>query len=99
MHKLLIIASIALIIGTCGTVLAQQDDITLCGPPPPPDVTKEISEDKKADLQGQAQALTKYLGSAELGGRIESERKTIYQTTNSQKPFGKTDIWCMLHVW
>ncbi len=44
LHKLLIIASIALIIGTCGTVLTQQDDITLCGPPPPPDVTREISQ-------------------------------------------------------
>jgi hypothetical protein len=73
-----------IILGSCGGAVAQQAN-TACGPPPPPDVTKEISDVKKADLQGKAQALSKYLGSGELAGKIDSERKTIYQTTDESE--------------
>jgi hypothetical protein len=76
---------ITIILGVCGAAVAQQADTASCGPPPPPEVQKEISDTKKTDLEGRAQALSKLLGSGELVAKIESERKSIYQTTNESE--------------
>jgi hypothetical protein len=76
---------ITIVLWVCGAAVAQQADTALCGSPPPPEVQKEISDAKKADLEGKAQALSRFLGSGELGGKIESERKTIYQTTDQSE--------------
>jgi hypothetical protein len=78
--------AIIIILAVCGAAVAQQaDTAALCGPPPSPEVQKEISNTKKADLEGKAQALSKFLGSGEVAGKIESERKSIYQTTNESE--------------
>jgi hypothetical protein len=60
-------------------------DTSLCGPAPSEAVTKELSEKTKGDLEGKAQAISKLLGSADLGGKIETERKTLYQTSDSSE--------------
>jgi hypothetical protein len=71
-----------------------------CGQPPSFAVTKEADESVKGDLSGKAQALSKYLGTAELGGRIESERKTIYQTSEASEATRKDAylayVFCMI---
>ena len=59
---------------------AQQE---ICGPPPTFDVKKEDADAIKGELSGKVQALSKLLGNAELAGRIENERKTIYQTSEA----------------
>jgi hypothetical protein len=61
------------------------DDTSLCGAPPSESVMKELSEKTKGDLEGKAQAISKFLGSADLGGKIETERKTLYQTSDSSE--------------
>lgn len=61
---------------------AQQE---ICGSPPSFDVKKEEADAIKGDLNGKAQALSKLVGNAELAGRIEKERKTIYQTSEGSE--------------
>jgi hypothetical protein len=53
-----------------------------CGKAPEFDIRQESTEKLKGDLKGKAQALTKFLGSAELAGKIESERKELYRTSD-----------------
>jgi hypothetical protein len=69
-------------------VLLQTETATaqhsICGKPPEWEIKSQNTEKLKGDLQGKAQLLTKYLGSAELSGQIQTERQTIYQ--NSEQP-------------
>jgi hypothetical protein len=71
-----------------------------CGAAPSFAVAKEEAEAVKGDLNGKAQALSKYLGTAELGGRIEKERKTIYQTSEGSEAVRKDAylayLFCMI---
>jgi hypothetical protein len=60
-------------------VAAHSQDV--CGSPPSFDVKKEEADAIKGDLTGKAEGLAKFLGEAELGGKIEKERKSIYQTS------------------
>lgn len=64
---------------------AQAEETQVCGPPPPPDVLKEISSKTKGDIEGKAQAISKVLGSAGITGKIESERRKLYQTTDQSE--------------
>lgn len=76
---------------------AQQE---ICGTPPSFDVRKEEADAIKGDLNGKAQALSKFLGNAELTGRIESERKTLYQTSEgsdaNRKDAYLAYLFCMI---
>lgn len=51
----------------------------ICGSPP--EFEKKTSETTKTlgDLEGKASSFARLLGSAELGGRVTSERQTIYK--------------------
>jgi hypothetical protein len=64
------------------TSLAQHQ---VCGSAPEWDVKSENQEKIKGDLQGKAQALSKYIGSADLTGQIQTERQTIYRTTDQSE--------------
>ena len=68
---------------------AQQDQTKICGTPPSFDVTRESNDTTKGDLTGKAQALSKLIGNAELGAKIKSERKTIYQTSDNSEAIRK----------
>ena len=76
---------------------AQQSD---CGSPPSFDVKKEDAEAIKGELSGKAQGLAKFLGDAELAGRIERERKSIYQTFEGSEANRKEEylyyMFCMI---
>jgi hypothetical protein len=56
----------------------------ICGRPPEWDIKSQDTESLKGDLQGKAQLLTKFLGSANLSGQIQTERETLYK--NSDEP-------------
>lgn len=75
----------ALLTALFSSSASAQDSAAVCGPPPSPDVIKELNEKTKGDIEGKAQALSKYLGTGEIGGKIESERKTLYQTSNTSE--------------
>jgi len=54
----------------------------ICGsPPPPPPISQQEWSKTKSGLDAKAQALLKLTG-GELAGQIETERKTIYQSTD-----------------
>jgi hypothetical protein len=93
----------ALLIGCClfpFFSFAAYSQAEVCGASPPFAVAKEEAEAVKGDLNGKAQALSKYLGTAELGGRIEKERKTIYQTSEGSEATRKDAylayLFCMI---
>ena len=44
-----------------------------------------MSDTTKGNIEGKAQAISKLLGSADIGGTIETERKTIYQTSDASE--------------
>jgi hypothetical protein len=48
-----------------------------------------MSETTKGDLEGKAQAIGKLLGSGQLGGRIEMERRMLYQTGDKSEAVRK----------
>jgi hypothetical protein len=50
-----------------------------CGRPPEFTLNKEETERVQGDLKGAATFLKGFVGQADLGGRIEGERKKIYQ--------------------
>jgi len=50
-----------------------------------PTAARSVSESKKGEIKGKADAISKYLGSADLGGQIEMQRKTIYQTSDASE--------------
>ncbi len=66
----------------CMPSLAQHP---VCGTAPEWDIKSENQEKLKGDLQGKAQALSKYIGSADLSGQIQTERQTIYKTTDQSE--------------
>src|SRR6266404_7103688 len=78
-----IVGSGLLTIALSLSALAQ--GIEVCGTPPSEDVLKEISSTTKGDIEGKAQAISKVLGSADISGKIERERRTLYQTTESSE--------------
>ncbi len=51
-----------------------------CGKVPEFTLLKEENERFQGELKGSADIVRKFLGSGELGGRIEGERKKYYQT-------------------
>jgi tetratricopeptide (TPR) repeat protein len=67
----------------CFSSSAFAQEHALCGPPPSVDAIRELSESQKGDLKGRAEVLSKLLGTGELGGRIESERRSIYETSDA----------------
>jgi hypothetical protein len=75
----------------CGCVFvlllgsANAQRASLCGSVPQLSGTLEHDEKLKGELQGKAQLLSRLVGEAELGGQIESSRRTIYQ--NSERYF------------
>jgi hypothetical protein len=64
-----------LVAGTVNSAFAQQLN---CGAPPQLDQRLQNDETIKGTLQGKAQALSKLVGSADLGGQIEATKKEIY---------------------
>jgi hypothetical protein len=67
--KILILAIMLTISGW--SARAQTADI--CGGPPP-----VANEDLKGEIEGRAQFLSRFLGEAELGGKIETSRSEIF---------------------
>src|ERR1700730_13502118 len=51
----------------------------ICGKPPQFTLLEEESDRFQSDLKGSADIIRKFIGSGELSGRIESERKKYYQ--------------------
>jgi hypothetical protein len=67
-----------------------------CGSPPSFDVPKEETSKTRAELKGEALALSKYVGSAEIGGQIERERTAICQTL--EKPDANRLDQCQAYI-
>jgi hypothetical protein len=66
-----------------GPLLAAEPTIQeLCGPAPAFQSTSEINEQTKGEIQGKAQALSKFLGSGDIGGKVEQDRRNIYQSAD-----------------
>ncbi|WP_156947078.1 hypothetical protein [Bradyrhizobium sp. WSM3983] len=61
---------------------AQAQHLT-CGKPPEFDNRLQNVETLKGDLTGKAQALVRLLGSVELSGKIESERRELYKSSDA----------------
>jgi hypothetical protein len=59
--------------GYCSAVFAIGAHAQGCGDPPP-----VANEQVKADLTGKANLLSKYIGNAELGGKIDASRTEIF---------------------
>jgi hypothetical protein len=64
------------VFGLAGGVSAATREI--CGDPPPAQFREENNEAIKGDLTGKANLLTRFVGNAELGGKIESTRKEVF---------------------
>lgn len=60
-------------------------DTSSCGPPPSEDVLKDVSSRTKTEIEGKAQAISKLVGSADLGGAIEIQRRSLYQTSDKSE--------------
>jgi hypothetical protein len=69
--------------------VARADENT-CGDPPSLPTVLENSESVKGELQGQANILSKLVGKAELGGQIETAKKTINQNSSEYFAAQKT---------
>lgn len=81
-YKYLLI-SLSLLAGTCCAASAQRLN---CGSPPTLDQRIQNAETIKGDLQGKAQFLSKYIGSADLGGRIEATKAELYAQSPEYYP-------------
>jgi hypothetical protein len=74
---------IGLVAGTMNSAFAQQIN---CGPPPQLDQRLQNDESIKGNLQGKAQFLSKLVGSADLGGQIETTKKELYVQSKDYYP-------------
>jgi hypothetical protein len=72
----------------------------LCGSPPEFKSTSEEIENLKGELQGKAQILSRFVGDAGLSGKVENERKSIYQSADkvsaAQQDAYLSYIFCVL---
>lgn len=68
----------------CATLTTSFEAVAqhpVCGKAPEFDSRLENSERIKGDLAGRAQALARFVGTAEVSGRIEVERREIYKSS------------------
>jgi hypothetical protein len=75
---------------------------SLCGKPPEFENRLENSEKMKGDLSGRAQTLFRLLGSADLSGKIEAERRELYKSSSGAEA-ARADaylayLFCMLII-
>ena len=71
---------IALVLSIC--VISQAKSQNVCGNPPELPTKAEDTEKIKGALDGKAQFLSRFVGEAGLSGKINNERKTIYQSAD-----------------
>jgi hypothetical protein len=69
------------VVAICCPESARAQD-TLCGKTPEFDSRLENLERWKGDLEGRAQALARFLGTGELSGKIETERRELYKSSD-----------------
>jgi hypothetical protein len=73
---------------------AQHQD---CGKPPEYESKSEDQQKTIADLQAKAQLLAKLVGSADLGGQFNTERKTIFRNSPAAEA-ARRDAYLMYMV-
>lgn len=72
----MVVAGVAIAASCAVTNAALAHDI--CGEPPPAQFRVRNDETLKGELEGKAQLLTKFVGDASLGGKIETSQREIF---------------------
>jgi hypothetical protein len=72
---------------------ASGQDMSQCGEAPSAMVLKEISESTRVELEGAAKVVSKLVGKEELVGKVHTERRKIYQTTEASEALRNDRYW------
>lgn len=76
LRSLLLSLTVGLITTISAAVIAAAHEI--CGDPPPAQFRVRNDETLKGEIEGKAQLLTKFVGDAQLGGKVETSQKEIF---------------------